>query len=101
MDEKSSPPEFGSSASKEEEEEEEDRVDGESNASAVEVDVDEESDSAKKSFPDLPMIVMEYILAQFSYFEVLQLRLISTFWDDLVKGGCFFILEIFSFVLSF
>lgn len=39
-----------------------------------------------RSFPDLPMIVMEYILAHFSYFEVLQFRLVSTFWDDMIRG---------------
>ena len=34
----------------------------------------------------LPNLVMEYILAHFSYHEILQFRLISRHWDETIQG---------------
>lgn len=39
-----------------------------------------------KSLDDLPMLVVEYIITHFSYYEVLQFRFISRYWNEIVKG---------------
>lgn len=51
-----------------------------------------ESQKQSRDVIDLPMLVMEYIFAHFSYFEVLQFRLISRYWDEAIRGKCYFTL---------
>ncbi len=94
MDEKDLPPApplestSASSSSKENDgKEEKAKIAQTANASSSTEEEEGEVEKITRSFPDLPSIVMEYILAHFSYFEVLQMRLISSSWNDLIKGN--------------
>ena len=94
MDEKDLPPApplestSASSSSKENDgEEEKAKMAQAANASSSTEEEEGEVEKITRSFPDLPSIVMEYILAHFSYYEVLQMRLISSSWNDLIKGN--------------
>lgn len=87
MDEKDLTPPLEStsaSSSSKKNDEEEPKV---ANASSSTEEEEREVEKSTRSFPDLPSIVMEYILAHFSYYEVLQMRLISSSWNDLIKGN--------------
>lgn len=55
------------------------------------INIDSKRSKPRTTIDNLPSLAIEYILSQLTYYQLLQLRLVSRHWYSLIQGKFFMI----------